>query len=130
MWARKLAGGFTGGWAEQAPGFNQRCIRTGGWGGCSADGAIRSPAITGLVTNVRTFLKTISGVIYVEYCPLGVDRNVGGNWQLLHDGITTDMSWQWFDMPVNRTNGYIRVREGQYLIQNGVAFLCAYIDIR
>ena len=120
----------TGGWAEQAPGFNQRCIRTGGWGGCSADGAIRSPAITGLVTNVRTFLKTISGVIYVEYCPLGVDRNVGSNWQLLHDGITTDMSWQWFDMSVNRTNGYIRIREGQYLIQNGVAFLCAYIDIQ
>ena len=120
----------TGGWAEQAPGFNQRCIRTGGWGGCSSDGAIRSPAITGLVTNVRAFLKTISGVIYVEYCPLGVDRNAGSNWQLLHDGITTDMTWQWFDMPVNRTNGYIRVREGQYLIQNGVSFLCAYIDIR
>ena len=113
-----------------APGFMRGSYRTGSWGYGDADGCLRSPAITGLVSRVRMMIRVAAGGLtgLVEYCPLTADWTQRASWTVLPGGSFTSMDWNWITVPVNKTNGYIRIRNTPVYINAGTLNI-AFVSI-
>ncbi|MEI6210619.1 MAG: hypothetical protein WCR06_03230 [bacterium] len=113
-----------------APGFTRGSYRTGSWGYGDADGCVRSPALTGLVSRVRMMIRVAAGGLtgLVEYCPLTADWTQRTSWTVLPGGSFTSMDWNWITVPVNKTNGYIRIRNTPVYINAGTLNI-AFVSI-
>jgi hypothetical protein len=120
---------FTTGGSE-APGFTRGSYRTGAWGYGDADGCLRSPAVTGLISRVRMMVRVAASGItgMVEYCPLTSDWMQRTNWVAVSGATFTSMDWNWLTFPVNKTNGYIRIRNTPIYINAGTLNI-AYVSI-
>jgi len=103
-----------------APGFTRGSYRTGSWGWGESDGCVRSPAITGLISRVRMMVRTAhpDAVGLIEYCPLSSDWTARTNWVAVPDATITSMDWNWLTFSVNKTNGYIRIRNTPILLNS------------
>jgi hypothetical protein len=113
-----------------APGFTRGSYRTGAWGYGDADGCLRSPAVTGLISRVRMMVRVAASGItgMVEYCPLTSDWMQRTNWVAVSGATFTSMDWNWLTFPVNKTNGYIRIRNTPIYINSGTLNI-AFVSI-
>ena len=101
-----------------APGFTRGSYRTGSWGWGESDGCVRSPAITGLISRVRMMVRLAhpDAVGLIEYCPLESNWTQRTSWSAVPNATITSMDWNWLTFPVNKTNGYIRIRNTPILL--------------
>jgi hypothetical protein len=111
-----------------APGFTRGSYRTGSWGWGESDGCVRSPAITGLISRVRMMVRLAhpDALGLIEYCPLESNWTQRASWSAVPNATVTSMDWNWLTFPVNKTNGYIRIRNTPILLNTAtlnIAFI-------
>jgi hypothetical protein len=62
----------------------------------------------------------------IEYCPLESNWTQRSSWSAVPNATVTSMDWNWLTFPVNKTNGYIRIRNTPILLNTAtlnIAFI-------
>ena len=116
---------------EIPPGFQCPGFKFIHWGSSTKGAAMVTPGVTGKMTQVTFFGKHVCGggnawTTYVDHCQSPTNIALGATWtNVWFTSMSTD--WTWYTVPINRTNGCLRVRTNKAGVNCGVFIMANFV---